>query len=648
MTKNVCYNEKQIRISPAHRGGSLKSMKASRISWRPLLCGLLIGCLCALLAPAALAQGAAAESAATPESAAAYTVDELVQQGTGMDAMSDDEMKALLDKAAAASAAATGEDAERLENLQAALRAVLDGRAAGGKRTGARQQDVPNSWRYQNGALVEMPEGNVDEAALATANAAVSDETHWGIDVSAHQNTVDWAAVKAAGVSFAIIRCGYGDDLYEQDDSQFWNNVRGCEAQGIPYGLYLYSYALGIDGEASARSEAAHALRLARQCSPSLPIFLDMEDAKTLGTLNTDQLAQIAQVFCDTVQSAGYPVGIYASRNWWLNRLTADNFSNSSWYVWIARYNSAGPDFSRRYNMWQYGGAYVNGVEGAVDANYWYGSLSTSGGAAPAPTLPPVDPTAAANFVTQLYKVCLGRTPDATGLANWTASLVNHKSSGTDAAAGFIFSDEFKAQNYCNEDYVRQLYKAILGRAEDAPGMTSWVTRLETGTTREEVFNGFAQSGEFKAFCETYGITLGSPITVPVYGTVPTGPCRVCGKTDGVTDFVTRMYKVALNRTPDATGLADWTNRLWTHTASGRDVALGFIFSNEFTSKNYSNTAYVEQLYRAFLDRSADSTGMANWLSRLSGGQTRAQVFDGFVGSDEFTRICQGYGIVRG
>ena len=62
-----------------------------------------------------------------------------------------------------------------------------------------------------------------------------------GIDVSYANGTVDWAKVKAAGISFAIIRAGYGR---YQVDSQFTANIKGALAQGIPVGIYWFSYAL--------------------------------------------------------------------------------------------------------------------------------------------------------------------------------------------------------------------------------------------------------------------------------------------------------------------------------------------------------------------------------------------------------------------
>ena len=259
-----------------------------------------------------------------------------------------------------------------------------------------------------------------------------------------------------------------------------------------------------------------------------------------------------------------------------------------------------------------------------------------------------VDEGAATIFVTRLYQVCLDRTPDPAGLQNWVNAICQGGMTGTAAASGFVFSEEFKAKNYCNTDYVKQLYRAFLGREYDGAGLADWVQRLTGGQTREAVFNGFALSGEFGAICAAGNIPQGSGMAVPTYGTVPTGPCSVCGEIDGVTAFVTRMYDVCLDRKPEAAGLADWTNRLWSHTASGRQVALGFIFSDEFKAKKYSNMDYVEYLYKAFLGRASDTAGKADWLARMANGWTREQVFDGFVGSDEFSGICSSYGIVRG
>lgn len=261
---------------------------------------------------------------------------------------------------------------------------------------------------------------------------------------------------------------------------------------------------------------------------------------------------------------------------------------------------------------------------------------------------PVVSESPVASFVTRLYNVCLDREPDAGGKTNWVKQLNAGTRTGAQVAYGFVFSQEFQNRNFCNEDYVKQLYRAFMGREGDEGGLQYWINRLETGTTREEVFNGFSQSEEFNNLCKNYGITLGDGIDVPKYGTVPKGKCSVCGKTDGVTAFVTRLYNVCLDREPDAAGLKDWTESLWSHTRSGKTASFGFIFSQEFQNKGLSDEDYVEYLYKAFFDRASDAAGKADWLNRMhTQGYNREAVFNGFVGSTEFDNLCKKYGITR-
>ena len=65
-----------------------------------------------------------------------------------------------------------------------------------------------------------------------------------GIDVSAHQGNINWDAVKASGIEFAIIRISYGQSAV---DSKAIRNIEECIRVGIPFGVYTYSYALNID-----------------------------------------------------------------------------------------------------------------------------------------------------------------------------------------------------------------------------------------------------------------------------------------------------------------------------------------------------------------------------------------------------------------
>ena len=184
------------------------------------------------------------------------------------------------------------------------------------------------------------------------------------IDVSQHQGTINWDKVKDK-IAGAIIRCGYGDDLPAQDDIQFARNLSECERLGIPYGVYLYSYAMT---EVQARSELAHILRLIKGHKPVLGAFLDVEER------NTEQFcARACRVVCEGLKKAGITPGVYSSLSWWNSYLT----EIKEYTRWIAHWNSFCA-YGGEYLIWQYGTAQVDGINGEVDANYYYGDFGKS------------------------------------------------------------------------------------------------------------------------------------------------------------------------------------------------------------------------------------------------------------------------------
>lgn len=112
--------------------------------------------------------------------------------------------------------------------------------------------------------------------------------------------------------------------------------------------------------------------------------------------------------------------------------------------------------------------------------------------------------------------------------------------------------------------------------------------------------------------------------------------------------FAKRMYTVVLNREAEAEGLSYWTNRLINQEIDGAGTANGFINSAEFQARKLDDTDFVDVLYRTFFDRNADEGGKNYWLSELAKGVSRTQVLSGFVNSQEFSQVCDSYGIARG
>lgn len=259
---------------------------------------------------------------------------------------------------------------------------------------------------------------------------------------------------------------------------------------------------------------------------------------------------------------------------------------------------------------------------------------------------PPVSLEKVNQFVNRMYNLCLDRSPDSEGLEYWSTPMAERRMTGSQAAYGFVFSPEFKDKNYCNYCYVKKLYQVFLDREYDEAGLKYWVDLLNSGQTREAVFNGFVLSPEFTAICEDYGIERGNGIPVPANGTVPNGPCAGGERTEGVSEFVVRLYSVCLDREPDEDGLNYHCNLLWNHMLTCSEDAHGFVFSEEFAAKTAENEVFLEYLYRAFMGRESDPEGMAYWTEKLESGVSREEIFRGFANSPEFADICRGYGLM--
>ena len=227
-------------------------------------------------------------------------------------------------------------------------------------------EDRANSWRYTDGQPYENRSRARARAftGYTTWPTNVEGAVGYGIDVSEHQGVIDWSKVKAAGVDFAIVRCGYGSDSVSQDDDYWKINADACEQYNIPFGTYLYSYA---DTVAKARSEAQHVLRLVEGYKLSYPIYYDLEENSIRNKLSRSQIADIAEAFCDTIEAAGYEAAIYANTDWLTNYLTDSRFDQ--WDKWCAQYNTT-CTYTGSYSMWQCSSTgRVDGISGNVDLN---------------------------------------------------------------------------------------------------------------------------------------------------------------------------------------------------------------------------------------------------------------------------------------
>lgn len=263
----------------------------------------------------------------------------------------------------------TKKRSRRLALLILLLIAIIAAVAAGVLIYRAQHSIIKNELGLRN---IEMDLSQLQTGGTfyAYENSADDVAASVGIDVSTYQGTVDWAAVKDAGVDYVIVRAAYRgyetgkivpDDLYEQ-------NIRGAVDAGLHVGVYLYSQALSED---EAREEADYLLGLIEGLPVDYPVVYDQEEytadqARTDG-LTGEQATLNALAFCERVYDAGYIPMIYTNNDWAQNMYDMERLDH--YPIWYADYTAA-PSLTGGFAMWQYtDSGQVPGVTGPVDLN---------------------------------------------------------------------------------------------------------------------------------------------------------------------------------------------------------------------------------------------------------------------------------------
>ena len=127
--------------------------------------------------------------------------------------------------------------------------------------------------------------------------SAITNVIARGIDVSRWQGDIDWSHVAADDVSFVML----GTRSRGAVDPYFHQNIQAAHAAGVKVGVYIYSLATTTD---MAVQEADFVLDLIKDYPVSYPVAFDMED-DAQGVLSKDELAAIANAFCQRISDAG-------------------------------------------------------------------------------------------------------------------------------------------------------------------------------------------------------------------------------------------------------------------------------------------------------------------------------------------------------
>lgn len=229
-----------------------------------------------------------------------------------------------------------------------------------------------------------------------------------GIDVSTYQGSINWSAVKASGIDFAIVKATQGHAVssssYLFTDRQFANNVTGAHDVGLKVGVYHYLTAKTVK---EAQREAQHFIDTIAPYKPRIELWaaVDVEEDKYLPR-NKKVLSAIVDAFCAYVEAEGYRPMVYTNPNYLTYRL--ERIPDRDLWLALWRDKERKPTGYDTMKIWQYGAETVKGINVTVDSNYGYFEVAVED--VPSKPITPDIPELEPNFrVGDIVKVRTGR-----------------------------------------------------------------------------------------------------------------------------------------------------------------------------------------------------------------------------------------------
>ena len=193
-----------------------------------------------------------------------------------------------------------------------------------------------------------------------------------GIDVSEFQGEIDWKAVKADGVDFAMIRLGFrGSETGALVlDSRFKENLKGAKKAGLDVGVYFFSQAITPE---EAIEEARFVMKHIRGKGVHYPVAFDMEPidgTERAAKLTKTQKTEVTDAFCQVIDRNGCTPMVYGNPQWL--RKHVDLSYLTDYDTWLAHYAET-TGYENRFSMWQYtDSGSVDGIWGQVDMNLYF------------------------------------------------------------------------------------------------------------------------------------------------------------------------------------------------------------------------------------------------------------------------------------
>jgi lysozyme len=204
------------------------------------------------------------------------------------------------------------------------------------------------------------------EALTVCAKGAVTK----GVDVSVYQGAVSWSKVKAAGLTFAIVRVSDGTGNL---DSTFATNWKGTQSNGLVRGVYQF-FEPGEDPTKQANLVLSQVKSAGGFDAGDLPPVMDIE---TTGGQSDATIQSNMATWLDVITKAiGRKPIIYTNLN------TSSHFGGKfgGYPLWVASWGASCPTMPSGWSAWQFwqyaDDGTVSGISGSVDVDEFNGSLA--------------------------------------------------------------------------------------------------------------------------------------------------------------------------------------------------------------------------------------------------------------------------------
>lgn len=153
-----------------------------------------------------------------------------------------------------------------------------------------------------------------------------------GCDLSYCQQGLNYKALAAQGIRFAIIRAGHGLKV----DSQFEANTRGVAGEGIDFGYYWFCESNTVAGVRAEAAKCIETLGTWYTCQ-RYPVYFDLEDNTLVKGLSKAQVNELFFAFANALKAAGYYVGLYTNPDWLENKYDKTAILNN-YDLWLAHW----------------------------------------------------------------------------------------------------------------------------------------------------------------------------------------------------------------------------------------------------------------------------------------------------------------------